>query len=101
MSDSNNHERRDDVMMREFLSQLKEQSTELGKLTAQYHSIEVQLATLTAQSKGRDDQTHYRLSELEAWRNAASKYMIGFILTVMAGFVGVFVQAWFNSGGPK
>jgi hypothetical protein len=99
MTNDEEYARRDDALMREFLNQLKEQSTELGKLTAQYHSIEVQLATLSATNKGRDDQTHYRLSELEAWRNAATKYMITFMLTVAAGFVGMFIQAYFHGGG--
>ena len=90
--------RRDDVLMREFVAQMKEQSIELGKLTAQYHSIEVQLASLTATAKGRDDQTHYRLHELEAWRSAASKYMISFMLTVAAGFIGLIAQAFLSGG---
>ncbi len=103
---------RNDVLLHELLSQLKTQSAEMVKLTAQYHSIEMQLATLTATHKGqlesltathkgRDDQTHYRLNELEEWRSAANKYMITFMLTVLAGFVGVIVQAWLNAGGGK
>jgi hypothetical protein len=99
MPDSHHeHARRDDALMSQFADTLKELAKEVGALTAQCHSMEVQLASLTAMQKGEVEQLKYRVSEMEKWRNGVNKIIIGIITTMVTGIAIYLFQALLRVG---